>query len=302
MIINQIISGKFGIGMALALGRVLPPRVGYHLADAAASWMSRRPNIGIVQALRSNIRVSSGFTLTYKEINSRVLKVLQNNNRALFDFYHYMKSPQEILNRVEFSAEFQPVFAMCKNQTKPVVFVAPHTSNFDLAGQALALRGLRVQILSYPQPPKGYQWQNQLRAQFGLEITPMSIESMRLAKKRLKEGGSVLTGLDRPMKESNYPVRFFGYPALLPVSHVRLAIETGADVVVVACITLPDGRYQLTSSGLIPMHKDPDRKKETILNTERVLFEAEKIIKRVPDQWSMFYPIWPEFIDDIRVE
>lgn len=300
MNINQIIGGKIGVGLALALGRLLPPKAGYWLADHVASWMSQKKNNSIVRALRSNTEVASGFSLSENEIDLRVEKILRNNNRALYDFYRYMRNPQEILNRVEFSSEFQPVFDICKNRTRAVVFVAPHTSNFDLAGQALALRGLRVQILSYPQPPSGYRWQNQLRAQYGLEITPMSIESLRSAKHRLIDGGCVLTGLDRPMQESNYPVHFFGHSALLPVSHVRLAIETGADVVVVACITLPDGRYQLTSSGLISMQIDQDRRRETIKNTEIVLAEAERIIKRVPEQWSMFYPIWPYLMKDIH--
>lgn len=292
MNINQLIGGRIGVGLAMTLGKILPPSIAYRFGGQIARWMAKRKDINIVDALFENNRVAFN-SLNEKELSHRVEAILNNNNKALYDFYRYMRSPDEILNRVEFSAEFQPVFDMCKNRTRAVVFVAPHTSNFDLAGQALALRGLRVQILSYPQPPGGYRWQNKIRAMYGLEITPMSVESLRLAKQRLKEGGSVLTGLDRPMSASNYPVRFFGYPALLPVSHVRLALETGADVVVVACVTLPDGRYQLTSSGLIPMKSDPDRRVETIENTEKVLAEAEKIIRRVPEQWSMFYPVWP---------
>jgi len=45
------------------------------------------------------------------------------------------------------------------------------------------------------------------------------------------------------------------------------------------------------------MESYPDRHQEIILNAERVLSIAEAAIRRAPQQWAMFYPVWPEMLD-----
>jgi lauroyl/myristoyl acyltransferase len=42
------------------------------------------------------------------------------------------------------------------------------------------------------------------------------------------------------------------------------------------------------------MQSGPDLKTAIEANAERVLVEAEKFIRLAPNQWSMFYPVWPE--------
>lgn len=37
-----------------------------------------------------------------------------------------------------------------------------------------------------------------------------------------------------------------------------------------------------------------DRESDIVENAEKVLSFAEKFIRKYPDQWSMFYPIWPD--------
>jgi lauroyl/myristoyl acyltransferase len=179
------------------------------------------------------------------------------------------------------------------------VVVAPHLSNFDLAGQAFALRGWPFQVLSYPQPGKGYQWQNQFRSQAGMQVTPMSLVSLRQAKERLKRGGIVLTGMDRPVAGSNYRPKFFGRPAGMPVAYIRLAMETNVPVMVVACQTQPDGSYLVRGSELLWMLPHSNLKAGIETNAERVLKEAEKFICLAPQQWSMTFPVWPEALLEV---
>ena len=177
--------------------------------------------------------------------------------------------------------------------------VAPHLSNFDLAGRAMALNGYKIQVLSYPQPRGGYQWQNQLRRDIGIDITPMSTESMRQAKARLQEGGGVITGLERPLPSTNYYPKFFGHPAPVPVSYVRMALQTKSAVVVVACVGTPQENYFLECSDPIYMKPHEDAIQEIERNAERVLTAAEPFIRAHPEQWAMFYPVWPQVFKDM---
>jgi KDO2-lipid IV(A) lauroyltransferase len=179
------------------------------------------------------------------------------------------------------------------------ILVAPHLSNFDFGGRAIVLHGFDIQVLSYPQPHGGYQWQNKLRKDIGMNVTPMSIEAMRAAKARLRNGGVVVTGMDRPLDRSNYNPRFFGYPAAVPTSYVRMALQTKSAVLVIACIGLPEENYRVECSDLIYMEPDDDPVREIEKNAEKVLREAEKFIRAYPSQWAMFYPVWPFALEEM---
>ncbi len=174
-----------------------------------------------------------------------------------------------------------------------------HMGGFDLAGYAVALRGMDPQILSYPNPNKGYQYHNQLRMEVGLNVTPLSMAALHQASRFLKSGGTVITGIDRPLEESNHSPRFFGESSNIPVTTIQLAIRTKVPVTVIACIRQKEGNYILHASPLISMVENDDREVELIYNTEQVLSVAEPYIRRWPEQWAMFYPVWPQYLKKI---
>jgi lauroyl/myristoyl acyltransferase len=299
MNLMSIINSSLGIGTALAVGRMLPESLGYGLADFVASRLAARRNSSMVRTVRANQWVVRGGGLTSAELDEIVLRVFKSNARCLFDFYHNLNDPEKILQMVRFSPRFQAIFDERKKAERGAFFVAPHLSAFDLTGLALAGMGLSFQILSYPQPGSGYTWQNKLRDERGLEVTPTSIASMQQARLRLQAGGTVLSGLDRPVPDSDILPRFFGRPAPVPVFYTRLALKTGVPVYVVAVSTLSDGGYQLDCSEPVEMVSAADPHEEVIQNSERVLQEGEKFIRKNPDQWSMFYPLWPEAQEEI---
>jgi lauroyl/myristoyl acyltransferase len=79
----------------------------------------------------------------------------------------------------------------------------------------------------------------------------------------------------------------------MPVAYIRLAIKAGIPVTVAAITRLPSGNYLIDSSDPIPMKPYPDLKTEMEKNAEAVLDMAERFILRAPQQWLMFYPVWP---------
>jgi KDO2-lipid IV(A) lauroyltransferase len=181
-----------------------------------------------------------------------------------------------------------------------IVIVGIHLSNFDLVMQAAGALGLSVQVLSAAQPGSGYRWQNELRRQRGLEITPASITAVRQAVERLRSGGSVLTGIDRPIFDSKHRPRFFGRPACLPVHHIYLALKAKAPIYLFASILSSDGVYRISASDPIKMRPYSDRETELLRNAEAVLEVAESFIRQAPQQWSMFFPVWPEALKELQ--
>lgn len=297
--LQSIINSRLGIGLILAIGKVIPPKLGFRIADWAGKLLSERKNSPIVKAVRANQWIVTGKKLSAKELDDQVLRNLKFTARALYDFYHYIDDHQATLERVELSPKLRNFLETRLGGDEGTLMVAPHLSNFDLAGRAIALNGYDVQALSYPQPQGGYQWQNRLRRNIGINITPMSVESMREAKARLKAGGGVITGLERPLPDTNYHPRFFGYPAPVPVSYVRMALQTNSAVFVIACTGTPEENYRLECSDLIYMEPDNDPVMEIEKNAEKVLKAAEPLIRAHPEQWAMTYPVWPSALEKV---
>jgi KDO2-lipid IV(A) lauroyltransferase len=175
-----------------------------------------------------------------------------------------------------------------------MIIVSVHHSSFDLMMQTAALLGFKAQALSLPNPRGGYEIQNDMRRQVGLEITPASKSSIRQAIERLKGRGTVITGIDRPIPGTNYCPLFFGRPARVPVHHVQLALQANVPVYVVGSHLQADGTYEAESSDPIYMQPYSDRRTEILKNAESVLKVAADFIRRAPTQWSMYFPVWPE--------
>ena len=299
MSLQSFINGRFGIGLILILGKIIPSSIGYPLAEKMSLHLSAQKNSDIVRAARANQWIISGRSLSSEELDAQTRKTFRQTSRWLFDFYHNINNYNAIFDRVTLSPKLVKFLADRLNGDEGTILVAPHLSNFDFGGRAMVLHGFDIQVLSYPQPHGGYQWQNKLRKDIGMNVTPMSTEAMRAAKARLRNGGVVVTGMDRPLDRSNYNPRFFGYPAAVPTSYVRMALQTKSAVLVIACIGLPEENYRVECSDLIYMEPDDDPVREIEKNAEKVLREAEKFIRAYPSQWAMFYPVWPFALEEM---
>lgn len=298
---QTLLNSRFGTSAALAVGRGLPSWLGKPLARLTADVLAGRKGNSLVRGLRANLWVATGCTLNSEELDRLVVQTFRRHTRSLWDFYHNLSRPNKVLELVDFSPQFQQLFDQAREDRQPRLILIVHTGNFELAGRSLALRGLDFQILSFPQPPGGYQLQNKIRQESGIESTPMSVEAFQKARDRLRRGGTVLTGVDRPLADSRRKVQFFGRPAPLPVAYVQLALQTGASMVVAACVSKPGGRYEIISMPPVEALSYGERDADLVRNAEAILQMAEQIIRPRPTDWSMFYPIWPEIEKEIPV-
>ena len=294
MKLQDIINSKPATGFALFIGKIVPSKLGYSVARFAASQVSRNKDSSQYQAVRANQWVVHGGRLKPNELDEITLKTIENTAKDLYDYYHTLHKVEELRRMVEFSPEFEEILAQSMEGKKGRLLVAPHLSNFDLVMRCAALRGWHPQGLSYPEPPGGYQWQNDLRREAGLIITPISVTSMREAIERLKSGGTVFTGVDRPLPGAKYHPLFFGRPASLSDFYIRLALKVGLPITVLAAGLLPNKKYTIRASKPISMKKFEDKDVEIIRNLEAVLEVTADFIAQTPQHWSMYYPVWPE--------
>jgi len=295
--LQSAINSSLGVGIALLLGRITPNVVGYPVAQTIARIIAGQKKTTMVAAVRSNQWVVRGEKFSRQQLDDCALDVFRSQAHCLFDFYHNLHRPEKVQDLFQLTPAFQKVFDERLEGKQGALFLLPHLSAFDLGGYAMAMRGLQLQVLSIPKINSGYAWQNHMRRQQGLETTPTTPSALHQARLRLEQGGTVLTGLDRPNPGSSYKPRFFGHPAALPVFYIRLAINTHVPIYVVSVIARADGSsYLIDTSEPITMKPNSDPHQEIIQNAETVLRAGEVFIRSHPEQWAMFFPVWPDLL------
>jgi len=201
------------------------------------------------------------------------------------------------MQMVKFTDSAEEAIQISLNSKKGFIAVGLHISNLDIGFIALSQRGVRVLAISVPEPGGGYRWQNDLRNELGFEFYPASKSAFRAAQNRLKNGGTVISGIDRPIEDMKYRPNFFGRQASLPVFHVLLGLKFKLPIYITSTVLDNDGLYRMQVSEPIYLRQYDNRYNEIIFNAEAVLEVAEEIISQAPQQWVMYYPVWPEVMD-----
>jgi lauroyl/myristoyl acyltransferase len=293
---QNIFNSRYVVGMAYWLARVFPPTGGYKLAAYLSDRVSERERWSMVQAVRANQWVINNGKIGPTQLDQQVKKTFRHTGKCIYDLYHNIKDPKRLDDWVEINPRVAALLAEYRaGKGSGLVVVGAHMSNFDLVAQYVARQGFNAQVITLPDfDVSGYKWQNDLRRNSGLDITPASVSAIRKAYETLDQGGIVLSGLDRPLEGGKYRPSFFGRPASLPTFYVNFALKAKVPVMVAVANWCRDGKYHIRLSDPIYMQPYADRDDEIIQNAERVLRVAEAFICKAPEQWLMFYPVWPE--------
>jgi lauroyl/myristoyl acyltransferase len=294
MDIQRLFNSSIGVGTGLALSQAISPKLGYTLSSWGAMFMSKRKSLSTVQAVRVNQWVIRGGKLTPQELDSAVQEVLTHAGHCLIDLYHNIRNPEGMKSLVVIDQIAKKLISLSQDSSFGAFIVAPHISNFDLCLLGLAYNGLHGQVLTYGQPTGGYQIQNDIRAETGLEITPVNPEVHERAIDNMRRGGFVITAVDRPIRSKAHYLNFFDHPSPLPAGHIRMAIQAGVPIIVASASMDQDGFYHIHVSDPIDMQTAEDVETEIRVNGEVILKVIEARIRNNPGQWLMYYPAWPD--------
>jgi KDO2-lipid IV(A) lauroyltransferase len=290
MRIHQVSASGLGLPLAMFLARVLPERamlkLARNLADRAA--LEDSPS---ARAVRRNQAVARNLDLSDPALDRAVQAVFRSAGRGYVALFRAMaRGKQDLLRACEVSPELIARMEIALARGRGLILVGPHISAFDFFLLTVGARGYSGLALSPPMPTSTYRLQNRLRTQYGTETTPVSVESLRRAIKRLKAGGLVMTGLDRPIPEPE-GLNFFGRPTYLPLGYARLAVRTGAPLLPGAVIPIGPGRYRTIAGDLIspPPAGSEDAARQL---AQLALDQIEPLVREYLDEWLMFFPVW----------
>ena len=292
-LLQRMLHSGPSVRVGLLIGQYLPPRVGYGIASLIAGAIVRFKTT-TYSTVSDNLRHVLGPQVDDRTLHKMVHRVIVHAGRVYYDFYRAANWPRERLVRaVQVSDRYIDLMKTQSGKGQGVFVLGLHMSAYDLAMVSIAARGFSTQVLSLADPGEGFRVQDRLRASVGIDVTQISPQSLRLAIRRLGEGWVVFTGVDRPVAAEREPVEFFGRPSNLPTGPARLALMSGATVLIARCRSDPGQGYSVDFTGPLEMVRLRDRQEAIRVNARRMAAVLEDYIRARPEQWLMFHPVWP---------
>ncbi len=285
----------WGFRIASLLARLAPLRVGYACGYGGGLlayylWFGGRR-----RCIRNMLRVSKGDRAAARRIARRSFA---NYGIYLVDFLRFSGlSSEDVRKRIVFDQWDRLDEALEGNG---VLFVTIHFGNWDLGAAAVADHGYPTAVIadSFAEPRL-----NELvlgaRRHLGMEILPAERLGPRLLR-ALRRNQVVAALIDVPQGESGVEVQFFGATIAVPDGIARVALRSRASVVAATVRRLSTWSDQVTGDlARIEFEPSGDQQRDVRELTQAIFDALEGMVRRHPEQWYIFRPLW---IEDARAE
>jgi lauroyl/myristoyl acyltransferase len=296
MTVVAIANSSWGPSLGRSLVRYFPRSVLYKFADWMAGYLARQPGSTLVKSIRSNQAVVRGLDFNDPSLDEAVASVLRKVARGYISLFALVDKNVEDLDLM---SRIDPTIVQPGLQTleagQGLFFAGAHTAGFDQLLVMLGSLDYPVQALSFAERSGRYIVQNEMRVKFGVDLTPISMRSLRRALQNLRSGGIVATAVDRPDPVGEELV-FFGKKARMPTGHARMCVKAGAPILVGYTREIAHGEYRAYGSDLLHAARHSDEMSAARDLAQRALDAIETAIAENPDQWLMFHPVWPSAI------
>ena len=174
-----------------------------------------------------------------------------------------------------------------------VIFVTGHIGNWELLGLAVAMRYPLAVVAAPIYDPRVEALMVRLRAAHGVETLVRDAPgSLRRLLATLRKGGVVGILIDQDTKTDGVFVPFFGREAYTPTGAARLALRTGAAVVVGFLIREGRDRHRGVIRGPLILHASGNMDRDVRDQTARFTKIIEDQIRETPEQWVWMHERW----------
>ena len=270
----------------------IPDWVAYPLTTLMGDlyyWLLPRQWAGVAHNI-SHVLGKPPQSPSVRKVARRVCRHLAHNFYDMFRVPHLSK--RQIAEAVEVEG-WEHVEA-ARAEGSGVVFAAPHFGNVDIILQVAAVRALPITIpAEHLQPQRLFDYVCSLRTSHGMvHLVPVD-SVLRGLFRALRRNEAVAVAADRNVTGSGQWVSFFGAPAKLPDSAVRLALRTGAALMVGFGYRRPGGRF-LVRVLRVPLKRTRQGEVNLEQGMEAVIALLEKHIRAEPEQWILTTPLWDQ--------
>jgi KDO2-lipid IV(A) lauroyltransferase len=177
-----------------------------------------------------------------------------------------------------------------------VILVTAHLGSFEVGLAALSKVEGRVHVLFRRDEMKAFEEsRSRFRSLLGVRECPVEggLEAWATLRDALNDGETVLLQGDRVLAgQQGVPVRFCHGAIAAPTGPVRLARLTGATLLPVASVVLPDDSIKIIIGASIDPPHAPEDDADTL---QQVVDALASVVQQYPSQWLTLHPA---FLDD----
>jgi len=177
------------------------------------------------------------------------------------------------------------------------LFITLHLGNWEHGGLLLNQLGIRLTILTQPEPDDGLtDMRKAARARYGVDTLIIGDDGFAFVEviKELQAGADMAVSLDRPPDRGGVPVEFFGHPFEASLAAAELARASGCALVGVTIVRRPGGYAVKVLPEFVYDRRALGNREARRELTQQILRAFEPEIRDNIDQWYQFTPIWPK--------
>jgi lauroyl/myristoyl acyltransferase len=288
------VRGFFVYSLYRLLGALLgpmPPRVGYWVARRGGSLLYRfSPRLRRI--LTHNMRHVLGPDADETEVQRRVRQACVNIAKGHYELFRVSRlSIDEIraMTRLEGRSHVEEALA----RGKGVILLSAHFGSVDLLGQLPVAYGVPLTApIQHVQPERLFQYTLRLRTSHGVRLIPADGPLMEMFR-ALRRGEVVALPCDRDIADNTRWVDLFGEPARLSDGPVRVALRTGAALIPIFGLRLPDDTFLVRIEPELELSRSGDLEADVEAGMAQIAAMLEKIISTQPEQWLVATSVWP---------
>ena len=197
----------------------------------------------------------------------------------------------EFDERVEFIGRER--LEAARDQGQPLVIIAMHQANWEIAAAAISQTGLPCRITYRPANNVLIDQRiSDMREGYGVKaLTAKGGDGAKQLMQALKAGESVALMNDQKMNDG-VEAPFFGHPAMTAPGPTRLAMRHGCPLVPLSVRRMGGARFRVEIHDPIELSTNPDKSAAIVETVTRINQWVESEIRQAPEQWFWVHRRW----------
>ncbi len=282
-----------GFEIAMQVARRVPRPLARWIGGEISDYLySRKPEAA--EALRANLGVVTG--LRGAALDRLCTRNAHQFGRMLGDYFHCTHASvagiRAAVARWEGMENLQAALAGGRG----VILVTAHLGNWELGALVLATDQVPMTIVTAEEPSSGLtEWRKKYRERLGIGTITVGADKFAFVgmMAALRKNECLAMLVDRPPAGSGAPVTLFGQATEFSSGPALLQHHTGAAIVPAYVVQMGRAEYRAFIEPALETAAASDAAGAVATNTQKIATRFEAVIRRYPDQWFNFVPIWP---------
>lgn len=183
---------------------------------------------------------------------------------------------------------------------RAVIIALPHIGSWEIAGLWAHEHGFAVStVAERASSPELTKWFNSERSRLGISVYTYGESTTIHLLEALERGELVALVADRNIDGEGVEVDFFGRRARMPAGPALLALRSGAPLVPFAVYQQAGDRHVPVLLPPVSLRREGRLRDDVARVTQDLASAFEVLIRRAPEQWHVFQPIWSDARDEV---